>query len=451
MKKKGLTVTQILAYAALFVAGIFALKEFAIVVKWYEYVALYVASVFIVKELYTSFRSCVLIKKQDAFLKKIEWKIFEIRIPQTNAKTPKAMEQVFMSLHSLYAGKIKFKDRWIKGRVDSSFSCELVGFAGSMHLFVRVPAPAKNLLEAAVFAVYPEAEITETEDYVTRFGDNLPNDEFDIYGGDFTLDKKNPYPIRTYADFDVDAKDEEHRMDPIAILAETMAGLQADEMMWVQLNLAPADGEWKKELTDAIDEIKGKKEDKSKLWENIFEFIGNLFIAFKEVPTWKSGEKKELPEIGKLSPGARDRIKDVENKVAKLGFNAIVRFMYLDKKDAFTESNIAAFKGALRQFGSMGHNEFKETDETATKPSKVGLFFKARRVVERKKQFFKTYCERQMPLDPERGDRLKLKSSVLNTEELATLFHPPHMNVAARTISRTETKKASAPANLPVL
>ena len=39
---------------------------------------------------------------------------------------------------------------------------------------------------------------------------------------------------------------------------------------------------------------------------------------------------------------------------------------------------------------------------------------------------------------------------VLNTEELATLFHLPGMVSATPTFGRVESKKGQAPANLPV-
>jgi hypothetical protein len=39
---------------------------------------------------------------------------------------------------------------------------------------------------------------------------------------------------------------------------------------------------------------------------------------------------------------------------------------------------------------------------------------------------------------------------ILNTEELATIFHLPDMSAMSPSISRIEAKKGGAPVNLPV-
>ncbi|OHB13689.1 MAG: hypothetical protein A2Y49_02110 [Candidatus Zambryskibacteria bacterium RIFCSPLOWO2_12_39_8] len=44
----------------------------------------------------------------------------------------------------------------------------------------------------------------------------------------------------------------------------------------------------------------------------------------------------------------------------------------------------------------------------------------------------------------------KRKHFVLNTEELATLFHFPGQVSTTPTFTRIESKKAEAPANLPI-
>ena len=48
------------------------------------------------------------------------------------------------------------------------------------------------------------------------------------------------------------------------------------------------------------------------------------------------------------------------------------------------------------------------------------------------------------------GQSLKLQDSVLNAEELATIFHPPASFVAAPRLTQLEAKKGTPPMNLPI-
>src|SRR3989344_8648193 len=58
--------------------------------------------------------------------------VLEIKIPKENLKTPKAMEQVFSSLHATYTFGLKGVDKWWFGRIEEWMSLEMVGFAHSV-------------------------------------------------------------------------------------------------------------------------------------------------------------------------------------------------------------------------------------------------------------------------------------------------------------------------------
>ena len=71
----------------------------------------------------------------------------------------------------------------------------------------------RNLVENAIFSQYPDAELHEVEDYTKRLPQVLPNAEYDLFGADFTLQKEDAYPIRTYIDLeDINVKEEEDKI-----------------------------------------------------------------------------------------------------------------------------------------------------------------------------------------------------------------------------------------------
>ena len=88
---------------------------------------------------------------QDEFIKGIKWITLELRIPKENLKTPKAMEQVFSAVHSIYSRKIKGHDKLIKGKVQYWMSFEIVGHDGGVYFFIKPRLIIKILLSPRYF------------------------------------------------------------------------------------------------------------------------------------------------------------------------------------------------------------------------------------------------------------------------------------------------------------
>ena len=49
--------------------------------------------------------------------------------------------------------------RYVEGRVQEWFSLEITSFDGELHFYIRTLAQFRNLVEAAIYAQYPQAEI----------------------------------------------------------------------------------------------------------------------------------------------------------------------------------------------------------------------------------------------------------------------------------------------------
>lgn len=376
----------------------------------------------------------------------LSWTLLEIKIPKNILKTPKAMENVFSALHAIYVKSIGWEDRYFKGEDLLWFTCELVGYAGGVNFYIRCPKIQRNLVESAVYSEYPDAEINEAEDYAELLPNVLPNDTYDLYGQDFVLAKPNPYPIKIYEFFEANV--EEQRLDPISAMTEVMSRLREGEAIWIQILVKPVADDWKKEGEELRDKMmQRKKAGKSDGgWvEGFFQFLRNLFIALIEHPTWSDSAKEEKDKFLFLSPGEQNVLKGIENKISKLGFECVVRFIYIDKKDSFSWANISAINGAIKQFNTQDMNGFKVLGDTVTfvtsRKFTYKSWFRKRRVFFRKRMIYDMYKARWFP-----G-----KSSILNTEELATIFHFPLVSVGAPLLRRIETRKGEPPARLPIV
>ncbi len=381
--------------------------------------------------------------------KDIKWVMLELKIPRNILKTPKAMEGIFSTLHAIYTSpKDGFEDRYFKGEDLSWFTCELVGYSGGVHFYIRCPKGSRNLVETAIYSEYPDAEVHEAEDYTELMPSILPNKTYDLFGNDFILAKDNPYPIKTYEFFEANV--EEQRLDPISAITEVMSRLQEGEAIWLQYLVKPIPSDKLIAEGEVIrDKIMQRKKDVKKsfldsLASGTYEFSGNLVKAARVYPQWADGAKKdEAMKMLHQSPGEKNVLEGVENKMSKLCFETAIRFIYIDKAESFTPANVAAVNGAFRQFNTQDMNSFKPLKATMTLVSSKKLstqsWFRKQKLYIKKRKMYDMYRLRWFP--PE--------TSILNTEEMATIFHFPLVTVEAPMLRRLDTRKGEPPANIP--
>ncbi len=168
-------------------------------------------------------------------------------------------------------------------------------------------------------------------------------------------------------------------------------------------------------------------------------------MASVEYPTWEGAEKKEEKlKFINLSPGERNVLEAVENKIAILGFEGAIRLHYIDHRESFTQANISAVNGALKQLNTQDLNSFRKFTGTDTFITSRKLtyksWFRKSRLFFRKRLIYDLYRLRWFPP----------KYSIFNTEELATIFHFPLITVEAPLLRRLETRKGEPPSNLPI-
>ncbi len=389
------------------------------------------------------------------FIKKIKWSFFEIKIPKEILKTPKTMEQIFAQI---YGGIYSFGKKWLEiywdGEIEEWISFEIFGRAKSIHFYVYFPEKYKQLIRSAIYSQYPDAEISEAQDYVGDLPLVLPNEEYDIWGTEFTLTKDAPYPIKTYPFFE--DPQEEKRIDPLAPIFEAMSQLKADEIMMFQFLIYPTGDQigddWKKEGEKIIKEIAEKA--KTKKEKNaVAEFLRNLAAAPVQPPVWgeESESKDTFPKF--LRPDEQEIIKAITNKISKPGFRTNIRFLYIDSKDSFTNSNVSAATSAFNQFTIQNLNSFKLKNKTSVSKSFLMRIFpnwRARKILIKKRRFYDAFCERRLLINLYDFNFKEL--SLLNTEELATVYHFPISipGGEAPTLRRIEAKTGGPPPELPV-
>jgi len=355
-----------------------------------------------------------------------DWITLQVKINREILQTPKAIEQVFNGFHVIEKGHI---------------CLGLVGMKRELYFIIRAPKGYKNLVESQFYAQYPEIEIKEIDDYLLRLPAHLPNKDFDLWGTEIVLEKENYYPIKTYSYFE--ELKEEKRIDPISSFAESIAKLQKSEWFILEILIRPlSDKDEEKFINEGkkqIDSMLGKKEEKKITWQDwIGAFFKNLLVGLVEPPVWPTKEEKKNGSSPVISSGAKDIIKSIENKISRLSFNTSVRLVYISPKIIFDESNVSAFMAFLKQFNSKNLNGFKINKKVST--ILKTRFLQNRRLFLKKMDFYQSCLKRKPAKD----------TMILNTEELATIYHFPALKVVTPTLTRVLSKKGEPPAGLPV-
>jgi len=379
------------------------------------------------------------------YRKAIRWVMLSVRIPREILKTPKAMEVVFAAAHGIYTFGMNFWDEYLKGKVEERISFEIVGNANGVYFYIRVNEDFRNLIEAAVYSQYPDAEIERVDDYVEEFPSVLPNEQWELFGSDIVLAREDAFPIRTYPYFE--ALVAEEKLDSMAQLVEVLSQLKADETVWLQLVLQPLGAptsNWMDEARKIRDKIIGRKAPPKKvgLITKGLYWISNILTAiFVEPAWWEESVETEKPRLTLLSPIEREQVEAIERKIGKPAFEGVIRFIYLDRKDKFTRPNAQAVLGTFRQFAEENLNSPKPNLNMMTISRKFfRAIFKQTRLYFRKRRIYDYYRWRTIPR----------KRAIFNIEELATLYHFPAVAVEAPMLKRIEAKKGEPPVGLPL-
>ncbi len=383
-----------------------------------------------------------------AWLSSREYTLLELIPPRDIEKSPKLMEHVFAGINDystpnrleIHCGWRVLQPRW---------SFELTGDEGMVRYFIRCPKASKATAEAQVYAHYPDIIIKEVEDYVKKAPHNIPNARWDVWGATLTLVKPDPVPIRTYRQFQEEVTGK--MIDPLANIVEVMGALPKGQHLWFQIllesekppNWHPASLAY---IQSLIDEHLGKKNGKEfpllRFWHELKLLPGNLLsaLAGKELATPPSSGGEEEPEfnINKLPPGVQEKIEAISQNISKPGFRTVIRFIYFGTRDNFNKAlGVAGIMGPIKQLGDVNLNDLVPSNLTKTF---ANYYFDEERLLRKKRKIYNDFISRDMV-----GLWM-----IMNTEELATLYHFPDMSIRSQAITRVESRREEAPANLPV-
>jgi len=391
-------------------------------------------------------REMWLLRVQDGYYANIKFIFLAIDVPRLNEQSPRAVENLLTYLAGAH-GTINFFEKYWEGKFQLSFSFEIVSIDGYTQFIIRTPVDFRYLVESAVYSQYPDAEISEIDDYTEGVPKKFPNEEYDVWGAEFIQVTNQMFPIKMYEEFEHKlGPDETYFKDPMASLMDLCSSLQRGEQLWYQILIIPTDFDWIKEADVEVDKIMGKKPTVSffnGVIDSIVEVIGGISEAIYSL--WGDVETKEKEfkalSMVELKPKQKKQVEALHAKMSKLGFLAKLRTVYIAKKEVYMPKKVAnGFVGYIKQFAALDLNSFKpDMKYTATS---TAYFAKVKRLNERKTNIVNNYINRAVGSGRNPG--------IYNISELATLWHfPLEATTKAPMIQKAPMKKAKPPLALP--
>lgn len=393
--------------------------------------------------LFPLFVSLWLYWRQELYKKRLSFTVLEVKVPRETLKSPQAMEQILYTFYTLRNAPSDLMSKYWKGEVTKWFSLEIVSFGGEVHFYIRMPSEYRNNIEATFFSNYPDAELAEVDDYVSRFPSTVREARLrsvNIWGTEFILTKEEGYPIKTYTHFE--NQSEEKQFDPISGFLEVLSKVKPEEIISTQIIIAAGDPKWGEKYAHIISDLR-------KAPTTTVESTG------------PEGGKKEVPLP--RSRGQTEALEAVEGNISKPAFDTLIRVLYLAPQEIFSDSYArSALLGAFNQYSSLNLNGFKQNSDAS---SKTGGWSwphasKTKRNMYREQRMLYNYRKREIPPETFMGKLITSypanlnfasKRFKMNTEGIATLFHLPTVSVlTAPHMIRVESRKTGPPAGLAI-
>jgi hypothetical protein len=283
------------------------------------------------------------------------------------------------------------------------FAFEIVGSQGFIYFYAAVPIALLEVVKQAIVSAYPTARLEEVAEHnifsqVGKVSGTL--------GGELSLKESFAYPIATYQDL---------KRDAMQSLLNALSTLGKEDGAAIQLLIRPADPAWRKTATAHAS--KKRKGEKSLGAGGVLK---TLAVAPFKPP---EGDKKEdkKPELSNLDQAVLDAIDD---KTRHPGFEVLIRVVVSSNISQRAQAILGNIIASFSLFDAPGKNGFKYT------PAKdiEGLAT--------------AYIMRFFPQQH--------KKTILNSVELATLFHfPDQRNIPTSQLARQDSKQVDGPRNIP--
>lgn len=282
---------------------------------------------------------------------------------------------------------------------------EIISSKGLVHYYAAVPVSLVSVVKQAVVSAYPNAQLQEVEDHnvfspIGKISGTI--------GGELTLKESYVNPIATYKDM---------KRDAMQSILNAFSTLGKEDGAAIQILFRPANSKWtKNSLSTASNISKGK--DKTLGGAKVAgSFVGDVAKALWKAPEAKENEAKEQHQ---MSGTDQDLVNSIEEKAKHPGFEVLVRLVASSNTAVNSQKILSNLTATFALFDAPGKNGFKFTPAKDIESFVTAFIFR----------FF-----------PQEANKM-----ILNSTELATLFHLPDQRITPTSqLQRQSSKQVDGP------
>jgi hypothetical protein len=302
---------------------------------------------------------------------------------------------------------------WLRGR-DDTFSLEIVANSGVITFYVTAPYQTRVYVEQQLQAQFPESNIEKLTDY------NIFSSTGNVAAGYLNLKRESMFPIKTYAKMEV---------DPMNAITNALSKIDEKDGALIQILVRSARKKWHRQGREVAAQMQqGKKLQEAiaasgfglrKILIDMIKGIFKNFFSSKKDPTELSEDNKPH----QLSPMETETIKGLEEKTSKAGLDINIRVIACSSSEVQANNYLKNILDTFNQYSIYQYgNSFKIHQPKNTDY----IIFSAIHSIFNDRKCF-----------------------VLNSEELASIYHLPLPTTETPNIEWMMAKKAQPPINMP--
>ncbi len=302
-----------------------------------------------------------------------------------------------------------------KRRYDDYISFEIAAIGKKISFYINCPRELHELIEKQMHAQYPSASIEEIKAY-NPFTANAKQAAIEL-----VLQKDSAYPFRTYKNTE---------SDPLNSITNAMSKLEEGQSAVVQLIISPAGEQWRKHPLKMASEIQQGKHPnevgKGQLAKVGSDFGKGLSEAVIGKKNQNQSSREHMDLTGnysaiQLTPMQQEIVKRFEEKASRPGFYANLRLVTSAASQPEADNQMRNLVSSFMQYSMPPFNGFR-VQKRSVKDIVLDYIFRV----------------------------FKMNGGMLlNTEELASLWHLPTPFIETPNIKWLLFKKAPAPINMP--
>lgn len=335
------------------------------------------------------------IKKRKDFYKSLNFVFLQVLIPKKESKDDMERERDQTGEIRKVVGVAEHFFQTLYGIEDSGWfenssflSLEYIATDGEIKFYVGCPRDLQKLIEKQITSFYPEALVEETEAPIL-FKEGAKNETAYI-----RAEKDFHFPIKTYQKFE--------SSDPINNILNSLSNASDEngESAAIQIMIRPADNNWQKNSRKLSKELAEGKTSIS--WWNPISILGGFFRLMV------SGAEESKDGGSSSGDGeSQETTKAIEEKADKSGFETIIRCVTSSQNRRTAKANMSSLLNSFAQYGTPSLNSLTSNDAQKYHFSRDLIYNMLLRT------FKKTWARQ--------------KKMILTSDEIASLFHFPHI------------------------